>query len=331
MQPEKGPGTVSERVCNPWKYTNQEPGYLRLYRQGRLNDRVRWFSNQLHSCTLCPRRCRVDRAGGQQGFCKTGATATIAAVNVHPWEEPPVSGSRGSGTIFFTGCTLRCAFCQNFPISHLGIGREMSDQCLAAEMLRLERNGAHNINLVTATHQLPAFLNALVIAVEHGFHLPIVYNTSGYERVETLKRLEGIIDIYLPDIKYGSNESSRFCSGVSDYVEHNRKALKEMWRQVGPLRVDPDGIASRGMLVRHLVLPEDLAGTRDCLQFLKEDLGPDVWVSLMHQYFPAHRAWHKPPLDRKVTLGEYQRALEMLWELDLNEGFVQDRGECSCH
>lgn len=248
----------------------------------------------------------------------------MAAVNLHPWEEPPLSEAGGSGTIFFSGCTMNCVFCQNFPISQLGVGNQLTDEQLAREMLGLQRRGARNLNLVTATHQMPAVVRALVRAVPLGLRLPIVYNSSGYETVETLRLLEGIVDIYLPDIKYAGAEASEFCSGRSDYVEANRNALLEMWRQVGPLQTGEDGMARRGVLVRHLVLPGDLSGTRECMGFLAREMGSSVWVSLMSQYFPAHKAHNIPPLDRKITDSEYQAALDALIDSGIVNGFLQE-------
>ena len=248
----------------------------------------------------------------------------LASAYLHPWEEPPLSGERGSGALFFSGCTMSCVFCQNFPISQLGVGREVTVEALALDMLKLQHRGAHNLNLVTGTHQMAFVLDALMIAVPRGLRLPLVCNTSGYESIEILRLLEGIVDVYLPDIKYSSSEVARFCSGCPDYVQVNRMALKEMWRQVGPLEVDGRGLAQRGMLVRHMVLPEDLSGTGECLAFLAEEMGRSVWVSLLGQYFPAYKAHGLPPLDRKITEREYEAALEHLDRLGIVNGFVQD-------
>jgi putative pyruvate formate lyase activating enzyme len=303
------------------------PSYLRLHENGELAERARVLDALLENCTLCPRRCRVNRKAGKTGACGVDARARVAAINMHPWEEPPVSGPLGSGTVFFSGCTMKCLFCQNYPISQLGVGRTLSAQTLATEMVKLQGRGAANINLVTPTHQVGAFLSALVVAVPLGLRIPIVYNTSGYESPETLRLLEGVVDIYLPDIKYADPRAAAFCSRSPDYVSVNRKALLEMWRQVGPLRLDEKGTASRGMLVRHLVLPEDLSGTRDCIAFLSREFGSGVWVSLMDQYFPAHEAHGTPPLDRKLTPAEYQRACDLLTELGIDNGFVQEHPE----
>ena len=304
------------------------PGYRRLFEEGRLIERAKLLQEMLGACSLCPRRCGVDRNKGELGACGVDWRPKVAAISLHPWEEPPISGTGGSGTIFFSGCTLHCTFCQNYPISQMGVGRSISVHDLAAGMLRLQRRGAHNLNLVTAAHQMAAVVRALEIACSAGLRLPIVYNSSGYESLELLQLLDGIVDIYLPDIKYADPAAARFCSLREDYVQYNRSALLEMWRQVGPLEVDGRGIAVRGMLVRHMVLPANLAGTRDCLAFLRKTLGPKVWVSLMGQYFPAHRALRRPPLDRKVSRAEYDAAFQALLELNIENGFVQDL-ECA--
>ncbi len=247
----------------------------------------------------------------------------MASIYLHKWEEPPISGTNGSGTIFFSGCTLRCIFCQNYPVSQFGVGREMSVEDLASGMLELQNKGAHNINLVTSAHQMPAVVSALLSAAHRGLRIPIVYNSSGYESLETLRLLDGIIDIYLPDIKYADPEIAKKYSGAADYVSYNREALVEMWRQAGPIRTDAQGIAIRGMMVRHLVLPEDLSGSGDCLSFLVRRFGPQVWVSLMNQYFPAHKGPSTPPLDRKPTEEEYEAAFAALTALGISNGFVQ--------
>jgi len=300
-----------------------EPGYMRLHREGRLSGRAAAMRRLLSRCVMCPRRCRVDRSRGELGVCGTGSGIEIAAVGIHLWEEPPISGTRGSGTVFFSGCALRCVFCQNYPISQMGVGRGFSARELAEAMLELQAGGAHNINLVTSTHQMAGFLEALVLAVPLGLRVPIVYNTSGYETEETLRLLNGIVDIYLPDIKYSDPRTALRYSGCADYVAFNRRALLEMWRQVGPLQTNGDGVACRGMMVRHLVLPADAAGTRGSFAFLAEHIGPELWVSLMNQYFPAHKALNLPPLDRKVTDEEYGDAFRVLSELEFENGFTQ--------
>ncbi len=301
-----------------------EPGYSELSRIGELSRRAGILQEKLRSCDLCPRKCGVDRISGKAGFCGVDHRLKIAAINIHPWEEPPISGTRGSGTIFFSGCTLRCLFCQNYPISQLGVGREISDDELASEMLRLQKKGVHNINLVTSAHQMAGFVRALDIAAQRGLGIPIVYNSGGYESLDILAILDGIIDIYLPDIKYSDPETARKLSGPTDYVAINRMALLEMWRQVGPIATDESGIALRGMIVRHMVLPQDLAGTKGCLEFLAREIGPDVWVSIMNQYFPANKALKMPPLNRKPTTVEYENACRILIDLGLVNGFTQE-------
>ena len=305
------------------------PTYLELHRSGELKRRIERAYAMLSQCRLCPRECGVDRLRGERGFCRAGAEPIVASWNVHPWEEPPISGTRGSGTIFFSGCTGRCLFCQNYPISQLGVGNTVSVQRLAEMMLELQDRGCHNINLVTPTHFVPQILAALELAIEGGLRLPLVYNTSGYERVETLQLLDGVVDIYLPDAKYADDETARRLSGFVRYVEANRAALREMFRQVGDeLVLDGEGIARRGLIVRHLVLPEGLAGTPEVLRWIAENLSPRVHVSLMDQYFPAHKAVGHPVLGRKITAEEYAEALRAFEEAGLTNGWMQEHEEC---
>lgn len=305
------------------------PGYLNLYRNGELARRIKRAYAYLEDCRLCPRECGVNRLQGKQGFCQSGVEPKVASWNVHPWEEPPISGTRGSGTIFFSGCTGRCLFCQNYPISQLGVGNEVSVERLAEMMLELQRKNCHNINLVTPTHFVPQILAALPHAIEKGFCLLLVYNTSGYDAVKTLELLEGVVDIYLPDAKYADDETARRLSGFVGYVEANRAALEEMYRQVGEeLVLDDGGIARRGLIVRHLVLPDDLAGTPKVLRWLAENLSPRVHVSLMDQYFPAHKAVGHSVLGRKITDEEYEEALSAFDEAGLENGWRQEHEEC---
>jgi len=255
-----------------------------------------------------------------------GALPVVASWNVHPWEEPPISGTRGSGTVFFSGCTGKCIFCQNYPISQLRHGLEVSYERLAEMMLELQnKKGCHNINFVTPTHYIPAILTSVDIAASQGLRIPLVYNTSGYESVEALQLLEGVIDIYLPDAKYADDATARELSGFARYVEHNRAALLEIYRQVGDeLVLDQDGIAARGMIVRHLVLPENLSGTPDVLRWIANELSPNVHVSLMDQYFPAHKALDHPRVGRKITFDEYEAALQAFDEAGLENGWMQE-------
>ena len=305
-----------------------EPFYLALHRSGELRRRARAAMASLASCELCPHRCRADRLAGKHGVCRVAAGPVIASWNIHPWEEPPISGTHGSGTIFFSNCTGRCCFCQNYSISQLGYGNEVTTERLAGMMLELQRRGAHNINFVTPTHFAAQILAAVDVAAGWGLRIPLVYNTSGYERVETLRLLEGVIDIYLPDIKYTSDEVAKRLSGFGHYVEHNRAALREMFRQVGPsLQCDEQGIAQRGMIVRHLVLPAGLAGTPDAMHWIATELSPEIHVSLMDQYFPTYQAVDDPVLGRKITEEEYEAALDAFEAAGLHNGWLQDH-EC---
>ncbi len=275
------------------------------------------------SCFLCPRHCLVNRVEGEIGFCGVGNRALLSSANLHHGEEPPISGFRGSGTIFFSGCNLCCVFCQNYPISQMRHGRPVSTAELAEAMLSLQERGAHNINLVTPSHMTWLFLEALAVAVAAGLKVPIVYNSSGYDGIEALQLLDGIIDIYMPDLKYSSNDAAQRCSSAENYWEVATAALKEMLRQVGHLELDPEGVATRGMMIRHLVLPGDLSGTEKALTFIAEDLGAQTYVSLMRQYFPANRAPGIPPLDRQLTSDEFEHAVEILHRLGLENGWVQ--------
>jgi putative pyruvate formate lyase activating enzyme len=302
-----------------------EPGYLELFRTGELGQRIGVAWAMLSHCELCPHRCGVDRLNGERGLCRMGDTLKLSSWTLHHWEEPPISGTQGSGTIFFSGCTGRCRFCQNYPISQLGYGDAVRIERLAEMMLELQHRGAHNINLVTPTHFMPHILAALPHAIEDGLRVPLVYNTSGYERVTTLGLLEGIVDVWLPDSKYGDSVQARRLSGFADYVTFNRAALQEIFRQVGGLLVlDEQGIARQGMIIRHMVLPGGLSGTADVLHWIASTLSPGVHVSLMDQYFPAHRALGHPVLGRKITPEEYQATLDVCDELGLHCGWRQN-------
>ena len=301
-----------------------EPAYLALNASGELARRAAQAWDMLAPCRLCPHDCGVDRLSGELGVCRMDARLKVSSWTLYQGEEPPISGTRGSGAIFFSGCTGRCRFCQSYPISQLGHGREIDVERLARLMLELQRKGAHNINLVTPTHYLPHILAALPHAIRGGLTLPLVYNTSGYERIEALRLLDGVIDVWLPDAKYAENGPARRLSGFVRYVEHNRAALREIYRQVGDeLLLDGDGLAVRGMIVRHLVLPADLAGTERVLHWLAEELSPRVHVSLMDQYFPAYRVLDDPVLGRKVTAEEYESALGALESAGLEYGWSQ--------
>jgi putative pyruvate formate lyase activating enzyme len=305
--------------------TEREPGYLSLLRNGALHARVDQAWRVLKACTLCPRRCSVNRIDGETGYCRAGREVRIASWNVHRWEEPPISGTRGSGTLFFSHCTGRCHFCQNYPISQLGAGRDVTPQRLGGMMLELQEQGCHNINLVTPTHYVPHILSAIESAAAHGLHLPILYNTSGYDTVGTIRLLEGVVDIYLPDSKYADDSAAERLSGFKDYVANNRTALKEMYRQVGEqLVVDEEGIARRGLIIRHLVLPHGLSQTPDVLKWIADNLSPRMHISLMAQYFPAWHAVDHDELGEVLSVEDYEHALDALGDLGLENGWQQE-------
>lgn len=298
--------------------------YRALYQSGELLQRLREAYRRLAACDLCPHECGVDRIRGERGVCGAGLQPRIASANVHHGEEPPISGSRGSGTIFLSGCSLKCMFCQNFPISQLGNGEEITTRGLASRMLRLQRQGVHNINFVTPTHYLPQILAALWLAVPGGFSLPVVWNSSGYEKVDCLRLLEGVVDIFLPDMKYAEERSSVEFSAAPGYRDCNRAAVSEMLRQTGHLQLDDDGIARRGLIIRHLVLPGGRAGSRETLAWIAQNLGTDTHIALMNQYFPAHRAVSSDALGRKIDDEEYDEAVAALEEFGLENGWVQE-------
>lgn len=298
--------------------------YLDLYRNGELLRRVKAAYARLRRCDLCPHDCGVDRIAGETGACRAGLKPRIASANIHRGEEPPISGSRGSGTIFLAGCSLRCRFCQNFPISQLDNGEELTTLELAGRMLRLQERKAHNINFVTPTHYLPQILAALWLAVGRGFSLPLVWNSSGYEKVDALELLDGVVDIYLPDMKYHDDAKACSYSSAPGYRDSNRAAVREMLRQVGHLEVDDDGLATRGLIIRHLVLPEGADGAAEILPWIAANLGRETHVSLMKQYFPAHQAAGVPELSRKITDVEYDAAVEALEKAGLENGWVHE-------
>ncbi|QJA05373.1 radical SAM protein [Thermosulfurimonas marina] len=293
-----------------------EPSYLKLVDSGEIEERIRALYDRLSPCRLCPNECGVDRLGGERGICRVGDRPMVSSFGPHFGEEAPLVGFGGSGTIFFTYCNMACVYCQNWEISHLGEGEEISVEELARIMLLLQARGCHNINLVTPTHQVPFIVEALKIAAEQGLRLPLVYNCGGYESVETLRLLEGLIDIYMPDFKYADAKVALRLSKVTNYPEVAKAALKEMHRQVGDL-VIRDGIAVRGLLVRHLVLPGGLSGTRGVLSFIAREISPNTYVNIMDQYHPCGDAWKYPPLDRRLRPEEYEEALRIAEEVGL--------------
>ena len=299
----------------------QEPAYVALLQSGELDRRVAAAMARLSCCELCPRRCRVNRSQGEFGFCATGRHALISSAGPHFGEEAPLVGRRGSGTIFIASCNLGCDFCQNDEISHERLGREVTADEWADLMLRLESQGCHNINIVTPSHVIPALLEALAAAARRGLRLPLVYNTGGYDHPDALALLEGIVDIYMPDFKFWDGAVSDRYARAPDYPEWARKAVREMHRQVGDLEVGPDGIARRGLLVRHLVLPEGRAGTLEVCRFLVRDVSVDTYVNIMDQYDPLGKIPPGDPLARRITPAEYAEALKHarhtgLWRFD---------------
>jgi putative pyruvate formate lyase activating enzyme len=301
--------------------------YCDLFQSGELLIRIRTAYRRLAACDLCPHDCGVNRIAGERGICGAGLKAKIASANVHRGEEPPISGTKGSGTIFLSGCSLSCVFCQNFPISQFRNGEEITTKELASRMLKLQRQGVHNINFVTPTHYLPQILAALWLAIPHGYNLPIVWNTSGYEKVDALQLLDGIVSIYLPDMKYADDVSAVQISSAPGYCHINRAAVVEMLRQVGHLQVDEEEVALRGLIIRHLVLPEGRAGSQETLPWIAENLGLDTHIALMSQYFPAHTALAMTGMNRPVNHEEYDAAVAALEMAGLENGWVQDLDE----
>lgn len=291
---------------------NFSPAYLRLYRRGELQVRLKDALAALTCCTLCPRACQANRAAGETGTCQIGRYARVASYFAHFGEEDPLRGWRGSGTIFFAQCNLRCVFCQNYDISQHGCFAETPPEHLAGMMLALQQGGCHNINLVTPSHVVPQILEALLLAVEAGLRLPLVYNTSGYDTVNTLQALDGIVDIYMPDFKMWDSDHAAQYLNARNYPQVARAALREMHRQVGVLRVDEQGLAQRGVLVRHLVMPEGIAGTAQVAEFLASELSPNTYLNLMAQYHPAGKVTTStfPQINRPITPEEYRAAVQ---------------------
>jgi putative pyruvate formate lyase activating enzyme len=306
------------------------PSYLALYKSGELAKRAERLHSRLASCDICPRECHIDRLQDETGYCHSGELPIVVSYCDHHGEEPALSGDRGSGTIFFANCNLRCLYCQNYQISQdWQKQKENEVDCyrLAEYMLYLQdRLGCHNINLVSPSHFVPQIMKALLMAIPMGFHLPLVYNTNGYDSLETLRELDGVIDIYLPDFKYFDNKWALELSGVGNYVEKAQSAIKEMYRQVGNLAIDDDGIAQRGLIVRHLILPNRLSGSKEVLEWLATELSPEVTISLMSQYRPIHRAHEFLAIARSITQDEYEEVFSLLDKLGMENGWVQQMG-----
>jgi putative pyruvate formate lyase activating enzyme len=285
------------------------PGYLALHAAGELVKRAEAAEILLADCRLCPRQCGVNRLENEKGVCRTGRHAVVASYAAHFGEENPLVGSGGSGTIFFTNCNLLCLFCQNYEISHLGEGEEATAGQLAAMMMSLQRQGCHNINFVTPSHVVPQILAALPMAIDAGLAIPLIYNSSGYDSIAVLRMLRGVIDIYMPDFKFWEGRSAKRFAKAVDYPAVAREAIREMHNQVGDLVITEEGIAVRGLLVRHLVMPDALAEAGEIFSFLAKEISPDTYVNVMDQYRPCGMAYKRPPLDRPLSAAEYREAL----------------------
>ena len=303
------------------------PSYIALFHSGELTQRAARLVARLSSCDLCPRRCGINRLQGEVGFCNSGAQPVVASHCLHHGEEPAISGQYGSGALFFGNCNMRCVFCQNYQISQDQFhqkANEISIEKLAEIMIALQSQGCHNINLVSPMHFVPQFVQALAIAIPQGLNVPLVYNTNAYDALSTLRELDGIIDIYLPDLKYASDKNAREYSQAPDYPQVARAAISEMFRQTGELETNSEDVARRGVIVRHLILPHDIAGTDESLKWLAQEVSLDVTVSLMSQYHPAHHATKYQKLARSINLAEYVAAEQSLAEAGLENGWMQD-------
>ena len=299
--------------------------YPSLYESGELNERAERLKRRLAECDICPRACGVNRLEGDRGYCKSGRLVSVASRCAHHGEEPALSGTRGSGTLFFSGCNLRCVYCQNSQISQgHGPYEQVDSRGLAQMMLYLQEElHCHNINLVSPTHYVPQIVEALCQAVPLGLDIPIVYNTNAYDSIKTISMLDGIVDIYLPDIKYASDKWARRFSDARRYVEYSRQAIAEMYRQVGNLITDDKGIAQRGLIIRHLILPNRLSGSEESLKWLAMTLSRDMTLSIMAQYYPCHHASREPLLARRITEREYREVVDIVNCLGLDNGWLQ--------
>ncbi|CDE83982.1 radical SAM domain protein [Clostridium sp. CAG:273] len=282
---------------------------------------------ELNSCTICPHNCKINRNNGQIGRCRSGDKVKIALASVHNYEEPCISDKNGSGTIFFSNCNLSCIYCQNYKISQLGKGYELSVEELANIMLKQQEKGVNNINLVTPTMYVYQIIEAIKIARKRGLKIPIIYNTNGYENVKTIQHLNGYVDIYLPDLKYYSNEISKKYSKIDNYFKYATEAIKEMYKQVGSPIFDENGIIKKGLIIRHLVLPNHLQNSKHILKWIKENMPEDTYVSVMAQYFPTYKAKEDNLINRKLNKKEYREIEEFLYTLNLENGYMQELGE----
>jgi putative pyruvate formate lyase activating enzyme len=305
------------------------PSYIAAFHSGALRARMDEALQRLVACFLCPRKCGVNRLHDERGYCATGRRAIVCSTFAHHGEEPPVSGDNGSGIIFFSRCNMRCVYCQNHHFSQSEEGKAVSAEELARFMLDRQEEGCHNINLATPTHVMPQILEALVLAVPQGLNIPLVYNTSGYELPEAIALLDGIVDIYLPDMRYADAATAQKYSDAPDYPAHNQAGILAMHRQVGVARFNEDGTIARGLIIRHLVLPGGLSETKAILDFIAREVSQETYISLMSQYFPTFQAHEHPPLDRRLYLDEYEKAVGMMQEAGLHNGWIQEAGGLS--
>ncbi|TRZ95088.1 radical SAM protein [bacterium] len=300
------------------------PAYLEAYQNKTLNKIIDKTFEMLESCCLCPRKCRVNRLKNEKGFCKTGLKPKVYSFISHHGEEPPISGKSGSGTIFFSNCNMGCQYCQNYDFSQLGQGKEVELEELAGFMLELQKLGCHNLNLVTPTHIMPQILKSLDIAIPLGLKLPLVYNTSGYELPEVIALLKGIVDIYLTDMRYAKNDMAVKYSLAPNYPDYNQKSVKQMHKQVGVVEINNRGIITRGLIIRHLVLPNNISGTEEIMKFIAKKVHRETYISLMSQYLPYYKASGLPDISRRLTIEEYERANESMHRYGLANGWVQE-------
>lgn len=303
------------------------PSYIKLFETGELKARAEKAGAMLANCRVCPHECGVNRKGGQRGLCSSGELPIVSSYTLHHGEEPLLSGSRGAGNIFFGNCNLRCIYCQNYEISQNWKEEEKNTitcEKLADIMLELQSKGAHNIGLVSPTHFVPAILKSLLTAIEKGLNLPLIYNSNGYDSVEIIKLLDGVIDIYLPDCKYGSDEYGKKYSNAEKYFTHSKPAIKEMYRQTGYELLIEDDVIVRGLIIRHLVLPNGLSDAENVFKFIAEELNPETHVSLMAQYYPVNKASGEILLDRRLRETEYLKAIELLEKYKLDKGWIQE-------
>ena len=308
----------------PNRLKTNNPVYLEALQNGKLDKAIDKLCKLLESCSICPRKCGVNRIKGEQGFCKTGSRPRVFSYMAHQGEEPAISGSSGSGTIFFSNCNMSCAYCQNYEFSQMGQGKEVSCEDLAKIMLELQEMGCHNINLVSPTHVLAQILKSLKIAISLGLKIPLVYNTGGYELTKIIKLLDGVVDIYLPDMRYADEDAAVKFSKAAGYPEYNRQAVREMFRQAGTACMDGNGIIQRGIIIRHLVLPNNASGTDKIMEFIARELSVDTYISLMSQYLPYHRAAEFKEINRRLKLSEYDGAKKMMEKYGLHNGWVQE-------